>query len=142
MLVLASARGLYRQVDSVSGHPPILCSSLMRFHCSLLLVLSCIIMLANASSDEYRDGDPIHDEEFKTVYEHTDGSINEKVLNMLHHFKPLQSGGLPQWAGMLLFLTVLGCSLLTYMFASGCCSVRVRCPSFRPLFLSPALPSP
>eukprot|EP00283_Hemiselmis_rufescens_P026893 CAMPEP_0173441766 /NCGR_PEP_ID=MMETSP1357-20121228/24132_1 /TAXON_ID=77926 /ORGANISM="Hemiselmis rufescens, Strain PCC563" /LENGTH=124 /DNA_ID=CAMNT_0014407365 /DNA_START=38 /DNA_END=412 /DNA_ORIENTATION=+ len=89
----------------------------------LALVLACAA-LAAASSDPYRAGDPIHDEDFKAAYEHVDGSINEKVLSMLHHFKPVQSGALPEWAGVFLFFMVFGCSLLTYMFASGCFSVR------------------
>lgn len=91
-----------------------------------------------ASQEEYREGDPIHDEEFKAVYEHVDGSVNEKVLNMLHHFKPVQSGALPQWAGVVIFMFILGCSLLTYMFASGCFSVRVsgRCCLALPVSLS------
>ena len=47
---------------------------------------------------------------------------------MLHHFKPVQSGAVPEWLGVLIFLMVLGCSLLTYMFAIGCFSVRVSDP--------------
>uniref|UniRef100_A0A6U4JEB6 Uncharacterized protein n=1 Tax=Hemiselmis andersenii TaxID=464988 RepID=A0A6U4JEB6_HEMAN len=82
------------------------------------------VALASASTDPYRAGDPIHDDDFKAAYEHVDGSINEKVLSMLHHFKPVQSGALPEWAGVFLFFVVFGCSLLTYMFASGCFSVR------------------
>mmetsp|Transcript_38537 Transcript_38537/g.94796 ORF Transcript_38537/g.94796 Transcript_38537/m.94796 type:complete len:122 (+) Transcript_38537:31-396(+) len=96
----------------------------MAAHSLLLAVAASLVAAAGASRDPYREGDPLHEEEFKSAYEHVDGSINEKVLNMLHHFKPVQSGGLPEWAGVLVFLTVLGCSLLTYMFASGCFSVR------------------
>jgi len=97
-------------------------------HLSLVLLLVGLAIVG-ASNDPYRAGDPIHDEEFKAAYEHVDGSVNEKVLNMLHHFKPVQSGALPEWAGVFIFTFILGCSLLTYMFASGCFSVRVssRC---------------
>jgi len=89
-----------------------------------LVLLLVGLAIVGASSDPYRPGDPIHDEEFKAAYEHVDGSVNEKVLNMLHHFKPVQSGALPEWAGVFIFTFILGCSLLTYMFASGCFSVR------------------
>ena len=78
----------------------------------------------NKVADPYKESDPIKEQAFREDYIHPDGSINERVLIMLHKYMPVSSGAVPEGVGVLILACIIGSLLYGWMQSNKCWEPR------------------